>query len=335
MKIFARDLKSPELRGFVETNGDRLAAEDGAEDWAIDAEELTDCFVRFARLFTQNETGMALADAAVKDWSVFSSEAAARRVLGAVLEKQSLDFALTDKVALRPDLESGVETWQRLKREVLEEKRFFASFSTSELNEWLSPQGWLKQGTDFFRARIVPKGKQTLSAAEMGCPPADKASGGRTNPEGIPYLYLAEQRDTTLYEVRAVYLDRVSIGHFKLQRDLSVVNFAETDDIFDAYFADNSAFEMVVRKNRTLKSIGFDLSRPLRRFDNPLVEYTPTQAVCEFCKLHDAGGIRFRSSLHPGGVNVVLFDSTEAVCVDVETVEVKRVQLESRLIGQI
>lgn len=300
MKIFARDLKSPELRGFVETNGDRLAAEDGAEDW-----------------------------------SVFSSEAAARRVLGAVLEKQSLDFALTDKVALRPDLESGVETWQRLKREVLEEKRFFASFSTSELNEWLSPQGWLKQGTDFFRARIVPKGKQTLSAAEMGCPPADKASGGRANPEGIPYLYLAEQRDTTLYEVRAVYLDRVSIGHFKLQRDLSVVNFAETDDIFDAYFADNSAFEMVVRKNRTLKSIGFDLSRSLRRFDNPLVEYTPTQAVCEFCKLHDAGGIRFRSSLHPGGVNVVLFDSTEAVCVDVETVEVKRVQLESRLIGQI
>lgn len=114
MKIFARDLKSPELRGFVETNGDRLAAEDGAEDWAIDAEELTDCFVRFARLFTQNETGMALANAAVKDWSVFSSEAAARRVLGAVLEKQSLDFALTDKVALRPDLESGVETWQRL-----------------------------------------------------------------------------------------------------------------------------------------------------------------------------------------------------------------------------
>ena len=52
-------------------------------------------------------------------------------------------------------------------------------------------------------------------------------------------------------------------------------------------------------------------------------------------QMHDVGGICFRSSLHPGGVNVVFFDSTETVCVDVETVEVKRVQLESRLIGQI
>ena len=333
MKIFARDLKSPELRGFVETNGERLSAEDGTEDWAVDAEELTDCFVRFARLFTQAETGITLVDAAVKDWPVFSSEAAARRVLGAVFEKQSLDFALTDKVTLRPDLESGVATWQRLKREVREEKRFFANFYASELDEWLSPQGWLKQGTDFFRARIVPKGEQAWGTDDMGCPPVDKASGGRANPEGIPYLYLSEQCETTLYEVRAAYLDRVSIGHFKLQRDLSVVNFAEMDDIFDAYFADNSAFETVVRKNRTLKAIGFDLSRPLRRFDNPLVEYTPTQAVCEFCKLHDAAGIRFCSSQHPGGINVVLFDDDDADCVDVETVEVKRVHLEFQLIG--
>lgn len=178
MKIFARDLKSPELRGFVETNGERLSAEDGTEDWAVDAEELTDCFVRFARLFTQAETGITLVDAAVKDWPVFSSEVAARRVLGAVFEKQSLDFALTDKVTLRPDLESGVATWQRLKREVREEKRFFANFYASELDEWLSPQGWLKQGTDFFRARIVPKGEQAWGTDDMGCPPVDKASGG-------------------------------------------------------------------------------------------------------------------------------------------------------------
>lgn len=186
MKIFSRDLKSPELRGFVETNGERLSAEDGTEDWAVDVEELTDCFVRFAQLFTQAETVMTLIDAAVKDWSVFSSEAVAWRVLGAVCEKQSLGFALTDKVALRPDLESGVETWHRLKREVREEKRFFASFSASELDEWLSPQGWLKQGTDFSRARIVPKGKQALGIDEMGCPPADKASGGRANLRGSP-----------------------------------------------------------------------------------------------------------------------------------------------------
>lgn len=277
-----------------------------------------------------HKTGKTLIETAVQDWPVFSSKTIARQVLKKTLAKTKPGYALTDTVVLRPDLENGVSTWQRLKREVREEKRFFAGFAASELDEWLSPQDWLKQGANFYRARIVPKGKQALGVNEMGCPPADKASGGRANPEGIPYLYLAEQRETTLYEVRAVYLDRVSIGHFKLQQDLTIVNFAETDDIFDAYFDDDSSFEFVVRKKRTLKAIGFDLSRPLRRFDNPLIEYTPTQAVCEFCKLHGADGIRFRSSLHPGGVNVGLFDAKAAVCADVETVEVMSVKLQSQ-----
>lgn len=132
---------------------------------------------------------------------------------------------------------------------------------------------------------------------------------------------------------RQFFTELVSIVHFRLKNNQPIVNFAETNDIFDAYIADSSVFGTVAKKNWTLNAIGFNLSRPLRRFDNPLLEYTPTQAVFEFCKLHGAGGIRFRSSLHPGGGNVVLLDSKDAVCVDVETVEVKRVQLESQSIG--
>ena len=54
MKIFARDLKSPELRGFVETNGENTTDRNGREDHAVDFEELADCFASFSRLFTQN-----------------------------------------------------------------------------------------------------------------------------------------------------------------------------------------------------------------------------------------------------------------------------------------
>lgn len=222
MKIFARDLKSPEFQGFVETNGEETIGRNGREERAVDFEELADCFISFSRLFTQGKTGKTLIETAVQDWQVFSSKTIARQVLKKTLTKTKPGYALTDSVALRPDLESGVAAWRRLKREVREEKRFFADFAASELDEWLSPQDWLKQGSDFFRARIVPKGKQVLGTDEMGCPPADKASGGRANPEGIPYLYLSEQRETTLYEVRAVYLDRVSIGHFRLKNDQSL-----------------------------------------------------------------------------------------------------------------
>ena len=38
-------------------------------------------------------------------------------------------------------------------------------------------------------------------------------------------------------------------------------------------------------------------------------------------------GIRFKSSLHEGGVNVVLFDSSCAECVSVKTVEIKHVTI--------
>jgi hypothetical protein len=50
------------------------------------------------------------------------------------------------------------------------------------------------------------------------------------NPSGIPFLYLSENEKTVVYEVRASYLDELSIGVFKAKSDRkieisSVVNF--------------------------------------------------------------------------------------------------------------
>lgn len=55
----------------------------------------------------------------------------------------------------------------------------------------------------------------------------------------------------------------------------------------------------------------------------------PTQLICEFCKLNDIDGIKFNSSLHAGGVNIVLFDSSSAECVMVQNVEIKHVTIET------
>jgi RES domain. len=56
--------------------------------------------------------------------------------------------------------------------------------------------------------------------------------------------------------------------------------------------------------------------KPLRRFDTE-IEYVPTQLICEYCKQNGADGIQFNSSLHQGGVNVVLFNPSDAQCVGV------------------
>ena len=328
MKVFASDLASPEIQGFVESSGEWATAEDGTKALAVEADELQSCFADFAHLFCQAESGPTLAEAAVQDWPVFSSEAAACRILQQVLRAPSCEmgYSLTDSVTLKPEILSGVKVWERLKKEVREEKRFFAGFEASELSEWLSPEDWLRQGAELYRARVVPRGREAIAAQEMGSPPPEKASGGRANPEGIAYLYLAESELTTVYEVRALYLDRITIGRFSLQKDEPIVDFAAKGDIFASYFSDGDSLSDVVRKRLTLRAIGYDLSRPLRRYDNPAIEYTPTQAVCEFCKLQGAGGIRFRSSLHPDGVNVVLFDPARAACQAVRTVEVTSLQ---------
>jgi hypothetical protein len=73
--------------------------------------------------------------------------------------------------------------------------------------------------------------------------------------------------------------------------------------------------------------ISIDLSKPMRRYDSE-IEYIPTQFICEFIKVYTgAGGIRFRSSLHPEGKNIVLFDDNKVTCVTVEKIKIQSLKL--------
>ena len=53
----------------------------------------------------------------------------------------------------------------------------------------------------YFRARISDK--KGFPKKYMGNPPSLLTKSGRANPEGISYLYLANNIETTLFEVRA------------------------------------------------------------------------------------------------------------------------------------
>ena len=159
----------------------------------------------------------------------------------------------------------------------------------------------------------------------MGCPPARITPAGRANPLGIPYLYLCQEEETCYYEVRAIYLDRLSIGTFNVTKELKILDFTRKMSLYVANtMSSNLATE--ISKFKLIQRISNDLSKPLRRFDTEL-EYVPTQLICEFCKLNEIDGIRFNSSLHVGGVNIVLFDSSSAECVSVKKVEIKHVTI--------
>lgn len=67
----------------------------------------------------------------------------------------------------------------------------------------------------------------------------------------------------------------------------------------------------------------------MRRYDTE-VEYIPTQFICEFIKVYTgASGIRFSSSLHPTGKNVVMFEQELMQCIDVVLKKVISVNLKA------
>lgn len=162
----------------------------------------------------------------------------------------------------------------------------------------------------------------------MGCPPPNLATAGRANPLGIPYLYLSDSAKTTYFEVRAVYLDKLSVGRFYIPKSLSLVDFRYSINLYLSYVDGDTSLKEVVIKKMIIDSISRDLSKPLRRYDSEL-EYVPTQLICEFCKKYvQADGICFSSSLYCGGLNYVLFDHKAAECKDVECHEITKIDID-------
>ena len=67
----------------------------------------------------------------------------------------------------------------------------------------------------------------------------------------------------------------------------------------------------------------------MRRYDSEL-DYIPTQFICEFIKIFtNVQGIKFRSSLHNDGNNLVIFNQDLMNCVDAKRVRVSKVVIKS------
>ena len=66
---------------------------------------------------------------------------------------------------------------------------------------------------------------------------------------------------------------------------------------------------------------------------NDLSKYIPTQYITEYVKQLDIGfdGIRFDSSLHKGGKNVVLFDRANCSVMSTKLLEVENIEIKTQL----
>ncbi|MDP3183619.1 MAG: RES family NAD+ phosphorylase [Desulfobaccales bacterium] len=130
-----------------------------------------------------------------------------------------------------------------------------------------------------------------------------EAKEGRANPKGIPYLYLATQRDTALAEVRPWIGALVSVGQFKIMRDLKIIQCTGTEDQHLFYFEEPDAEQ---REKAVWCDIDRAFSRPVSMSDST-ADYVPTQILAELFRSEGFDGIAYHSALGEG-FNIAIFD---------------------------
>lgn len=285
---------------------------------AID--ELLDFFQELVDNFKSSSDGEPLKSKIQSNWSFFSTHNVASIILNQVIPRITTSIQNSeDLVNYTEDIIDNFSYWEKFKEKLKWSNRFISDIGYLEELGWdgfFNTQFELNNSDELFRARVHHKSNMMAYEVEqMMSPPSNLTGGGRANPLGIPYLYLSDNPETVLYEVRASYLDELSIGLFQLKKDYNSVKIVD--------FTEDTSLFQPTNVNQTIKSkllrdkISRDLSKPMRRYDSE-IEYIPTQFICEFIRIFTgASGIRFSSSLHPTGKNIVMFNQELMECKQV------------------
>jgi len=155
-------------------------------------------------------------------------------------------------------------------------------------------------------------------------PLVNSAKEGRANPKGIPYLYLATEKQTAIQEIRPWLGSLVSVAQFKVVRDLKVIDCSKNIHRLDGtssdrFLIDLKNWEEGKLSNRELEEyqwswIDRSFSEPVDPSDDK-AEYVPTQILAELFRSEGYDGIIY-NSLFAKGKNLVLFDIGSAEPID-------------------
>jgi hypothetical protein len=133
-----------------------------------------------------------------------------------------------------------------------------------------------------------------------------KASGGRVNRENDPCLYLAENKDTAMAEVRPWIGAYITLAVFEVARDCVLVDCSQDKlTTLDLLMRDQEATEEE-REQAVWGDIAKAFSTPLTRNDT-LEEYCVTQRLAERLETAEYDGVAYQSALGVGR-NFALFD---------------------------
>lgn len=235
----------------------------------------------------------------------------------------------------------SVHSYRNFEITVKRNSRFFYDADIEEFFQTIletskSREENVPAGTILYRSQIGHDWEpyyndKNVHVADIECPVdnarmkplAAIAQEGRANPKGIPFLYLATDRDTSMAEVRPWMGSLISLGQFKLLKEVNIVNCTSDDERNMVYLEEPDTKEKEIA---VWRDIDRAFSRPITNNDNE-AGYIPTQILAELFKNNGFDGIAYRSSLGKGH-NIALFDINVADIINCTLFEVKQVSFD-------
>lgn len=173
---------------------------------------------------------------------------------------------------------------------------------------------------------------KTALPPERMVPKAEFVGDGRVNPRGIPCLYLASTASAAISEMRPWVGSYITLAQFRTVRDCLLVD-CSLYTMRSAWLAPvdpdgASEPDAATKEKGVWGDLGFAFSKPVT-YDEPHLDYVPTQILAETFRNEGYYGIVYKSLLDQTGKNIALFDPQSASLTGCCLYEIVAVSLES------
>lgn len=291
---------------------------------------LRDVFELLISVYEPDPAGKTLVDWLKTDWDLFSHPAMdtahAKELLSEILDDGAIvRLKFSPSAAYRSE---ALARWETLRDELMWTNRYFLNegLDTDRLRELLGHLPADDMPTRWYRARILDR-ELPFEISEMGTPPPRKATHGRANPAGIPYLYLGSLPTTAVAEVRPHTGEVACVADFTVPTPLNAVDLRNPRGLVSPFLlADARAIGQLRADIAFLERLGEELTRPVLP-SAAAIDYIPSQYLCEFIKKVGYDGVVYRSSVSEG-INLALFDAAKAVAGAVALNRITKVSVE-------
>ena len=296
----------------------------------VNAQILADAFELVCEIYEPDASGKKLIDWLIDDWKLFAVDCCvAVDLLGKILDDEERarqpcrpsDLCITD----------NLDVWESLRTELRTQNRFFphTEFNTGRVGELLSyltiPEEKIQQ--IWHRARIEDSGKQ-FSPEEMGAPPSEKASPGRANSVGIPYLYVGSKPITAITEVRPHLGEVLSLAEFTVEKGVNLVDLRNPREQVTPFVMEDLEEVAAMRGDIDfLEKLGQELTNPVLP-TSAAIEYIPSQYLCEFIKQAGFDGVVYASSVSEGENLALFFPDKATVAGSTTRVKIDSVDIQ-------